>query len=146
MQTARPLVRFMEDDMKSLEDTIVELEEENRALKCLIEHFEKKAERERENRKKWNHCKLCNDPNPEPYMVKDETWYEAGFDKPGGIICLMCLEKALRRELSLFDFTPVPLNHPILFGWKMAKRSFGNSSDIEWERLVIQKWLNGDYL
>jgi hypothetical protein len=41
----------------------------------------------------------------EYYMVSDELWAAAGMGKPGGMLCLECLERRIGRPLAMEDFT-----------------------------------------
>jgi hypothetical protein len=49
-------------------------------------------------------CGWCDD-----YIVVDEVWAIAGL-KPDDHCCLACLERRLKRQLTLADFQPFPIN------------------------------------
>jgi hypothetical protein len=57
------------------------------------------------------------------FMVRDEVWAAAGFERNGWITCLACLETALGRPLDVADFPDdIPVNSSILFGYAMGRR------------------------
>ncbi len=54
-------------------------------------------------------------------MVKDRVWKEAKQEKDS-MLCLVCLEKALGRDLAIMDFKKnVQCNEFIWFGYFLAK-------------------------
>lgn len=53
-------------------------------------------------------CSQCH-RYPEPYMVHDEVWEQAGLDKRE-CCCLSCLEKLLDRPVTILDLTQAPIN------------------------------------
>lgn len=64
-------------------------------------------------------CKDCGlDTSPlgldEYYMVHNEVWAQSGMDGLSGMLCLLCLEARIGRDLEVSDFTSIPMNKPIL--------------------------------
>jgi hypothetical protein len=65
-------------------------------------------------------CADCNVeclPNTPPhvrdwhrYMVHDHVWTAAGMGRPGGWVCLGCIEDRLGRPLTADDLADLPLN------------------------------------
>lgn len=48
----------------------------------------------------------------EYYMVHDELWAKAGMAPNGGMLCIGCLERRIRRRLRPGDFIDAPINDP----------------------------------
>lgn len=44
------------------------------------------------------------------YMVNDEVWEQSGMGKDDGMLCLLCLEARIGRDLKASDFTNIPMN------------------------------------
>jgi hypothetical protein len=57
-------------------------------------------------------CVDCGEEVFDYYMVWDWVWRRAGFQKKkrGAHCCLACLERRLKRPLTLEDFIPAPVN------------------------------------
>jgi hypothetical protein len=56
-------------------------------------------------------CIDCKrDTLDEYYMVSDNIWAEAHMETHGGMLCIGCLEKRLRRKLGPSDFPDYPIN------------------------------------
>jgi len=51
----------------------------------------------------------------EYYMVNDHVWSQTGIDTYGGMLCILCLEKRIGRNLISEDFLDIPINHIPLF-------------------------------
>jgi hypothetical protein len=63
-------------------------------------------------------CKDCGiDTSPlgldEYYMVHNEVWAQSGMDGLGGMLCLLCLEARLGRDLEVSDLMNIPMNKRI---------------------------------
>jgi hypothetical protein len=56
------------------------------------------------------HCQECKDPNvwAMGFMVIDSLWKQVCPNN--GMICLICFEKLLGRQLIIDEFKDVPLN------------------------------------
>jgi hypothetical protein len=71
-------------------------------------------------------CAHCEARPPRgDYMVRDAVWAAAGMDR--GFLCLSCLETRLIAagygQLTIADFTDVPGNAGLLFGYALALRT-----------------------
>jgi hypothetical protein len=71
-------------------------------------------------------CAHCEARPPRgDYMVNDAVWANAGMSRRG-FLCLSCLETRLvaagHGPLTLADFTAVPSNAALRFGYKLAQR------------------------
>lgn len=71
-------------------------------------------------------CAHCEARPPRgDYMVRDAVWAAAGMDR--GFLCLSCLETRLIAAgygpLRIADFTDVPGNAGLLFGYALALRT-----------------------
>ncbi len=64
-------------------------------------------------------CSCCNERMSEDYMVKNDVWKTAGAI---GYVHLACLENLLGRPLQICDFTSVPVNNGIFFGFKLGRK------------------------
>ena len=65
------------------------------------------------------HCIACNKEVDDLYMVRDDVWQNAGWNK--GVAHLECLERKLERPLALEDFDEsLPVNKLIFFGARLA--------------------------
>lgn len=77
------------------------------------------------------------------WMCKDEVWAVIAKDWPlppdteGFFLCLECAQKHLGRLFTYDDFTHVPLNYPLFFGYKMRSDeaededvAFENNKDV----------------
>lgn len=67
-----------------------------------------------DNPNKW-FCDGCKCLNPEYYMIHHKLWRKV-VNKGDFFICLNCVESRLKRQLTIHDFTDVPVNHGC-FGW-----------------------------
>ena len=62
------------------------------------------------------------------WMVTDEVWEEICEDEgwspnnPYAIYCCECAEKRLGRKLTIEDFTDVPINRALRFGYELGRR------------------------
>lgn len=66
-------------------------------------------------------CLHCQEPmGMDYYMVTDQVWISAGVPEKAELH-LTCLETRLGRRLTIEDFTDVPVNQMIRFGWEMAQ-------------------------
>jgi hypothetical protein len=50
----------------------------------------------------------------EHYFVNNHVWNQV-MDSERGFICIGCLEKRLKRELNMNDFTSCHINNPKLY-------------------------------
>lgn len=72
------------------------------------------------------------------WMCKDEVWKAIADDCPlhpdtqGFILCLECAQKHLGRLFTYDDFTHVPLNYPLFFGYKIG-RDEAEDEDVAFE-------------
>lgn len=56
-------------------------------------------------------CIDCaRDASEAPYMLRDQIWHQTGLSWWGGLLCLTCLERRLRRQVRPEDFTDEPIN------------------------------------
>lgn len=62
-----------------------------------------------EQLRRYFRCSICKKMDIEYYMVHDRLWYNAEVYHDG-FSCLACLEKAIKRELYVTDFTEAPIN------------------------------------
>jgi hypothetical protein len=72
--------------------------------------------------REWRACADCGEAEPFMFMLRDEIWEEIGprvsadgSTWASGFLCIWCCEIRLGRLLVVEDFTPVPVNRPILF-------------------------------
>lgn len=66
-------------------------------------------------------CLDCRrDTSDEYYMVHDELWLEANPDDDG-MLCVLCLEARLGRQLTAADFTDAPVNDTEESSWYKTK-------------------------
>jgi hypothetical protein len=63
-------------------------------------------------------CAECGEID-DNYMVKKETWKEAGLPYKTKR-CLKCLLRALKRPLTIQDFTEAPINRALRFGYRLG--------------------------
>lgn len=73
------------------------------------------------------------------YMVRNDVWRKAVPERKGQLH-LTCLEKRLGRQLVMDDFTDVPLNNLIRFGFSRGQQYadrliYGTSFDYHRERI-----------
>ena len=72
----------------------------------------------------------------EYYTVEDHVWAASGLEPHGGMLCLACLERRIRRPLTGQDFTAI---YPSRSAWEqhIAARS-GNADQVpeQFEMLV----------
>lgn len=52
----------------------------------------------------------------EYYIISDCLWKQVNLDRlgrpvVGGMLCIGCVEKKLRRNLNRYDFPAIPVNH-----------------------------------
>ena len=68
-------------------------------------------------------CAVCGRVNGfDFYMVHDEVWKEAALRRDESC-CLPCLSEKLGRALTIDDFdAKKPMNRPVIFGYRMARR------------------------
>jgi hypothetical protein len=52
-------------------------------------------------------CRKCTFCSGEYYMVADALWSASGMGPFDGMLCLLCLEQRIGRELTINDFTAV---------------------------------------
>ncbi|PZR92286.1 MAG: hypothetical protein DI537_13960 [Stutzerimonas stutzeri] len=65
-------------------------------------------------------CTVNTSDTNEYYMVTDEVWTGVGMEPEGGMLCIGCLEKRLKRTLTPADFTGCPLNLDL--SWTKSER------------------------
>lgn len=53
-------------------------------------------------------CNDCQKETDDSYMIHNELWASLGLTH--GIMCVLCLEKRLGRQLTASDFSNVMLN------------------------------------
>jgi hypothetical protein len=69
-----------------------------------------------------HHCAHCGGKSLlQQYMVTDDVWAAAGMNHKG-FLHLYCLEKRLDRRLTIDDFTDVPINDELRFGYTLGTR------------------------
>jgi hypothetical protein len=68
-------------------------------------------------------CKICNEPYPTSYMVKNHIWRESEFEATD-IVCLKCLEHRLKRKLVEKDFIRAKINELLFLGIKMERKAW----------------------
>lgn len=75
-------------------------------------------------------CAVCGRINGfDFYMVRDETWREAGLKRDASC-CLDCLSETLGRALTLRDFDlRNPVNRPVIFGYLVARRELESAKE-----------------
>lgn len=68
-------------------------------------------------------CRDCGLRWPTMYMVHDQVWAEANYG-PRDVACVDCLERALRRPLTIADFKPdLPIHRLLMLGMRLAERA-----------------------
>jgi hypothetical protein len=81
-------------------------------------------------------CVDCdkNTSGGEYYMVTDKLWAASGMAPHGGMLCLACLERRIRRPLAIDDFTVIT---PTPSAWEqhVAARRQGAANNHEPEQL-----------
>lgn len=65
-------------------------------------------------------CVVCGQQQFDHFMVLNHLWRRAGLGR--GSIHFRCLEQLIGRPLTQHDFTDVPMNAPIKFGYQMGLR------------------------
>lgn len=68
------------------------------------------------------HCVYCESPLSDSFMVRDEIWAEAGFEK-NEVACFNCFEIALGRRATLEDFTDKPINNMVWVGFNIGRKA-----------------------
>lgn len=51
----------------------------------------------------------------EYYMVNEHVWTQTGMGPYDGMLCISCLEKRIKRQLTSEDFSDYPVNTINLF-------------------------------
>lgn len=67
-------------------------------------------------------CLNCMLTVHEEYMVHNEVWRQVAKPQEG-VLHLVCLEAMLGRPLTIDDFTTVPVNNAIFFGYRVGVRT-----------------------
>lgn len=65
------------------------------------------------------YCQACDAFNDQ-YMVTRDVWDKVKGDER--FLCLSCVEGRLGRPLHISDFPDVPINQPVLWGYRMHGR------------------------
>lgn len=65
-------------------------------------------------------CKVCGKIMHDLYKVHDALWLSAGLGRNDNA-CLPCLERLLKRPLTLDDFTAVKCNNSIRWAFERAR-------------------------
>lgn len=68
-------------------------------------------------------CLLCQKPPVALFMVQDEVWLEAGFQKKD-LVCFGCFLEKLGRPIKLEDFKEKG-NDLLRVGYQLAMRDIG---------------------
>jgi hypothetical protein len=89
---------------------------EERDIEAVIARVEKRLTRD----KRFLECLACRAPCFDNYMVHDDLWNSVF--PAAGVAHLSCLEKRVRRQLRIEDFTLAPCNHAIIFGYLMGRK------------------------
>ena len=63
-------------------------------------------------------CVHCGERSAETFMVTDAVWRESGI--LAGRVHFSCLEERIGRSLVFEDFTDVPENSAIRFGYRLG--------------------------
>lgn len=53
----------------------------------------------------------------EYYMVRDSIWRRTGMKPAGGMLCIGCLERRIKRPLRKTDFSEALVNDLFVFAW-----------------------------
>lgn len=78
----------------------------------------------KERRLRRYSCMDCGQPDPGMFMVTDEVWTQAGFSiKDGGMICILCFAKRLKRPMTVEDLSESQCNDPLRFAYHYFERS-----------------------
>ncbi|MDB4278011.1 hypothetical protein N9917_00115 [Deltaproteobacteria bacterium] len=92
-----------EEEYKAMEETARTVAAEEGGLDVVMSHA----------------CVQCSKPEgPDYYMVTDEVWQQAQVPALS-VLHLHCLEARLGRRLTIVDFTDVPVNRLIHYGFSL---------------------------
>lgn len=63
-------------------------------------------------KRKWNCVDCQRNTQHEHYFVNNEVWFTMAKMPESGMLCVLCLEGRIGRELQSSDFTNAHINNP----------------------------------